>query len=64
MLRVVVEMLPRSEWQTKTTALVKTEEEKEEGKTEAPEREWKKDTDTVMPTGMMTMLLYGFESRL
>ena len=45
-------MLPRSEWQTKTTALVKTEEEKEEGKTEAPEREWKKDTDTVMPTGM------------
>ncbi len=44
-------MLPRSEWQTKTTALVKTEEEKEEGKTEAPEIEWKKDTDNVMPTG-------------
>ena len=53
MFRVVVEMLPRSEWRAKTTALIKTEEEKEGGDKEKgeDEREWNRDTDDIMPTG-------------
>ncbi|XP_023335142.1 DIS3-like exonuclease 1 [Eurytemora carolleeae] len=48
--RVVVELAPKSEWKARATALIKDEEEKDEG------RSWSKGAD-VMPTGRVLGIL-------
>jgi len=48
--RVVVELLPKSEWKSRETALVQAEEEKDEG------RLWSRGAD-VMPTGQIVGIL-------